>query len=120
MLDRIFRFIKRHQQKFSLLLLVLLSVFQWKAGIIPGWKMQSDFPNYYVSAKLVADGHRLDSIYDDAWFNLQLKEYRFEQQGKFSPFPPPTVFVMMPLTPFDPLTAKRIWMIINLVLLFVT
>jgi hypothetical protein len=36
--------------------------------------------------------------------------------GKFTPFPPSTVLVFVPLTPFDPLTAKRIWLVLNLLL----
>src|SRR6185295_18403988 len=71
-------------------LLVLLIIFQFSEGIIPGWKkIQSDFPNYYTSAKLITEHKDISRIYDDVWFNEQIKSYGIEQEGKFSPFPPP-------------------------------
>jgi hypothetical protein len=103
---------------YSLSLCFALGVFQLYVGIIPGWKhTQSDFPNYYVSSKLIVEGKELNKIYDDDWFNQQIRNYGIEEQGKFSPFPPPTAFILLPLVSFEPLTAKRIWLILNIGLL---
>jgi hypothetical protein len=102
---------------FLWLLFFYLAYYQVDKGILPGMDMQSDFPNYYSSAKLVA-GNDLDSLYDNRWFNDQIKKYGMDKEGKFAPFTPPTAFVMLPLVPFDPLTAKRIWMGVNIALLF--
>jgi hypothetical protein len=94
-------------------------------GILPGgqrhparMQMQSDFPNYYTSAKLVSTQANLDSLYNNRWFNEQIKKQGMEMEGKFSPFTPPTAFVMLPFVSLDPLTAKRTWMIVNILLIF--
>lgn len=84
-------------------------------GIIPAWQsVHSDFANYYVSASLIADGVSLESIYDNEWFQNRIYSYGIDTPGKFSPFPPLTAWVMLPLTPFEPLTAQRLFTIINL------
>lgn len=90
------------------------------AGILRGWQMQSDFPNYYTSSRLLVEGIEMNRIYDNHWFAEQLTEHGFDQPGKFTPFPPPTALLMIPLTPFDPLTAKRIWLLMNVLLLIPT
>lgn len=96
---------------------LLLLIFPVSKGIVPGWRsVQSDFPNYYVSARLATEGRGGDSLYFNSWFQQEIYRYGMEEQGKFSPFPPPTAFVMLPVAGFDPLTAKRIWMIINVLL----
>ena len=107
-----------NDQKLQCFLLVLLSMFTIKIGVIPAWNsVNSDFPNYYISARLLTEGADFKNVYDDDWFNAKIRENGIEQQGKFSPFPPATAFVMLPLTPFSPLTAKRIWTVVNIVLL---
>lgn len=88
------------------------------AGVRPGWRMQSDFPNYWLGSKLLMERGDCDSLYDNQWFQDQLKAHGFSEQGKFAPFPPPTVFLFLPLTPFHPLEAKRVWMVVNLLLVF--
>lgn len=90
------------------------------AGILRGWQMQSDFPNYYTSSRLLVKGIEVSRIYDNHWFTEQLTVHGFNQPGKFTPFPPPTALLMIPLTPFDPLTAKRIWLVMNVLLLIPT
>ncbi len=79
---------------------------QFYAGIVPGWKnVESDFPNYYTASRIIIEGRDIDKLYDDQWFNSRIKEYGIEQQGKFSPFPPVTAFLMIPLVVFEPLNA---------------
>ena len=39
------------------------------------------------------------------------------ERGKFSPFPPPSALILVPFTGFDPLTAKRIGLVFNLLLI---
>jgi len=103
---------------FLLLLFVYLAYYQVDKGILPGMQMQSDFPNYYTSAKLVATHANLDSLYNNRWFNDEIKKQGMDGGGKFAPFTPPTAFVMLPFVSFDPLTAKRTWMVVNVLLLF--
>ncbi len=89
-------------------------------GIAPAWnKVHSDFANYYVSAKLVVDGNPLDKLYDNEWFQHKIMEYGIGTLGKFSPFPPVTCWIMLPLTFVDTLTAQRIFMFINLIFILI-
>ena len=86
-------------------------------GLIPAWKnVNSDFPNYYVSSKMILEKRDVSRIYDNQWFDQKIHEYGIEQKGKFAPFPPPTAFVFLPIALFEPITAKRIWTIVNLLL----
>jgi hypothetical protein len=92
-----------------------LLFFHIKYGLIPAWQsVESDFPNYYVASRLLLEGEDVNRFYDDDWFNKQMQRFGIEMQGKFSPFPPATAFIMLPLAPFSPLTAKRLWTAINL------
>lgn len=98
--------------------LLLLALFLVARGILPAWqKVDTDFPNYYTSGKVVAEGTGIDRLYDDAWFQDQIARYGMELQGKFSPFPPPTALLFVPLAAFEPLAALRIMTVLNLLLL---
>jgi len=97
-------------------ILALLMTFSVIKGVVPGWKqVHSDFANYYVSSKLITENQSLDRLYDNAWFQQKINEQGIETVGKFSPFPPATAWMMLPLTSFSPLTAQRIFLIINLI-----
>ena len=99
------------------LLILTVLVLAWK-GILPGWKDKpSDFNNYYVAAKLVTDGESIHQFYDNDWFNVKARQIGIKDGAKFSPFPPITAFVMLPLSPFKPINAKRIWLVFNVFLL---
>ncbi|CAN5422373.1 hypothetical protein BH10BAC4_BH10BAC4_13690 [soil metagenome] len=98
------------------LFLAFLIAFTAIRGVFPGWtKVHSDFANYYVAAKLVTEGTSLDTIYDNKWFQQEINKHGIDTQGKFAPFPPATAWVMIPLTPFTPLTAQRIMVLVNLI-----
>jgi hypothetical protein len=104
----------------SLFLTLLLFLFQIYFGIIPGWKkITSDFPNYYVASKMLSDGQDLSCLYDNNCFNEKIKRCGIGAKGQFALYPPSNALVMLPLASFDPLIAKRIWLLINIVLLFV-
>jgi hypothetical protein len=112
--------IRKWQNLSELVSVILLGGYVLVAGIIRGWEMQSDFPNYYTSSLLLVEGAEVSRIYDNTWFAEQLAVHGFDQPGKFIPFPPPTALLMVPLTPFDPLSAKRIWLLMNVLLLIPT
>ena len=106
---------------FSIVLLAILVGFNFRYGVIPAWNnINTDFPNYYTSSRLLIEGKDLSKIYDDEWFAQQIKNYGINEWGKFSPFPPPTIFVMVPFAVFNPLNAKRIFIIVNLCVLLGT
>lgn len=99
-------------------LLIILTLFLLWRGIIPAWKeVSTDFPNYYTSSRLLLEGKDLKKNYDDNWFAEQIHKYDIDEQGKFSPFPPSTAFIMVPFAIFEPLTAKRLWTIFNIIFL---
>jgi hypothetical protein len=96
----------------SILLLAGLVAYILHKGIIPAMsEIDADFPGYFISAKIVADGLETQKLYDDDWFREQIRRYGLESAknpGKFAPFPPPTALLLVPLARFEPLTALRI------------
>lgn len=80
-------------------------------------RVDTDFPNYYTSAKILIEGKDVSRIYDDNWFQGTILQYGMNQLGKFSPYPPVTSFVMTPLAFLSPINALRVWTVINIGLL---
>lgn len=100
--------------------MVLLIIFQIFFGIAPGYKtITSDFPNYYVSAKLIVDKGDATCLYNNECFKQQIEKYGIKADGQFALYPPLNAFIFLPLTPFDSLTAKRIWLYLNCSLILV-
>jgi len=94
----------------------------WK-GVLPSLQnARGDFANYYTAARLVAEHKPLATAYRDfVWFQKQIDRYGITHQlGGFIPHPPPTALIMLPLAPFEPLTAKRLWIGFNLALAITT
>lgn len=101
--------------KYGLLAVLTLHLF-WR-GLLPAFtKIDTDFPNYYVASKLALEGN-FDRSYDDVWFQGQIRSFGMNQMGKFSPFPPSTALVMIPLAWLSPLNALRAWTVLNLAIL---
>jgi hypothetical protein len=87
-------------------------------GARPGWNdTRTDFNNYYASAKLFRQGEPIHSFYANEEFSDLAKANGVENGAKFSPFPPPTAVLFWPLSFFDLLTAKRVWLVVNLLLM---
>jgi len=81
-------------------------------------KVNTDFPNYYVSANMYLDGKDLRTAYDNVAFSRELLLYGIEGQiVSFVPYPPLTALLMLPIARLEPLTAKLYWNILNLLLL---
>src|SRR6266849_2881375 len=103
---------------FQYVLFIGLALFQIRYGLVPAWSnAPSDFPNYYVASRLFVEGQDIRKFYNDEWFHEKIRAYGIPGQGKFSSFPPPTVFIMVPLAGLEPLTAKRLWTFFNVVFL---
>lgn len=93
------------------------SVVFFLKGFYPGFtKLESDFQNYYLSSKLLIEGENAAQFYDNDWFEVQAKKNGVEI-ARFTPFPPITALLMVPLVGFEIQTAKQIWLIINLIML---
>jgi hypothetical protein len=84
-----------------------------------GWsQMGTDFPNYYTAAVLTRHGAPLRLFYDWTWFQRQIHYTGIEHQlGGYTPFTPATMLPFLPLTFLDPQTAKRVWIVLELLFL---
>ncbi len=88
-------------------------------GIIPSWfTVGTDFTNYYVGSRLLLSQHQeRGRIYEAAWFEREAISLGGAQGAIFQPFPPSTTLLLLPLTSFDIITAKRIWLAVNVAFL---
>lgn len=83
-----------------------------------GWtQADSDFPNYYTSAQMLKEKN-LQGLYDKERFQANAEQYNKNAEVSFLMYPPLTSALLIPLTWFDILTAKRIWLIFSLLLIF--
>ncbi len=97
--------------------LLLTGSFVVVRGALPAFtEIGSDFPNYYTSGWIARTGNSVERLYDDGWFQQRIDSLGIHQQGKFSPFPPPTVLPFIPLSYLEPLAALRVVTVINLIL----
>jgi Glycosyltransferase family 87/WD40-like Beta Propeller Repeat len=104
-----------------LVLLILGGVFLWR-GFLPAWKsLNTDFPDYYLVARLYHQGYPLEQIYDWTWIQRQKDHAGIDRP--IVAFALLTPFSLLPVLPFSsltPLAAKHYWLLVNLVLLFLT
>jgi hypothetical protein len=102
-----------------LLLAILGIALAWR-GLIPALsKVDTDFPNYLTAARIVADHGPVERLYDDAWFQSQMRRYQIgkPEEGKFAPFPPPTALLLVPLAHLTPLAALRVVTLVSVLCL---
>jgi hypothetical protein len=88
-------------------------------SLLPAWKsLNSEFPNYYLAASLYRERIPLDRIYEWTWFQRQ-NDHLGVRDGlvSFAPNPPTLILSLVPFTTLKPLTAKRAWLVLNLVFL---
>jgi hypothetical protein len=99
---------------------VILLAYLLVRGVLPAMsRVDGDFANYYTAARIVCRHQDVDRLYDDAWFQSQVREQGFGPQatGKFSPFPPPTALLLVPLAWLGPLDAQRVLTMLSLLAL---
>jgi hypothetical protein len=90
----------------------------WK-GVLPGWRiLHTDFPNYYLVARLLREGYSLDRIYDWVWLQRIKDHWGIDQSlVGFAGLTPFSALPILPLSVFSALNAKRLWIVANLLLL---
>src|SRR6201996_6859767 len=100
---------------------VLAGLLLWK-GIFFGWHvLNTDFPNYYLVARLLREGYSLDRIYDWIWLQRIKDHWGLTQPlVGFAGLTPFSALPIFPLSLFSALTAKRIWIAGNVLLLVAT
>jgi hypothetical protein len=101
-------------------LLVVLIANLLARGVVPAMSVVgSDFPSYFTAARIVADGGDAQRLYDIPWFQEQMRRNQIGKPsaGKFSPFPPPTALLLVPLARLSPLDALRVVTAVSLLCL---
>jgi hypothetical protein len=100
---------------FAALLFISLLFTSFRRGWIG---MQTDFPNYYTAARLTLQHKPLRNFYEWTWFQREINYAGIERQlGSYAPHTPLTMMPLIPLAGLPPLTAKRVWLAVNLLLL---
>jgi len=83
------------------------------------WRtLNTDFPNYYLTARLVREHYDTSRIYEWRWIERQKDHRNIDQRVVgMVPITPFSTLAVYPLTSLPPLTAKHCWIVINLGLL---
>lgn len=98
-----------------LALIAVLAAYWAFLGVVPAFnEIRSDFPNYYAAARIALQNPDDARLYDDAWFQAKLMQAGFAHPGKFSPHPPTTAILYMPLAFLPPLAAFNTMTALNL------
>lgn len=78
----------------------------------------TDFPNYYMSARLAHEHDDTSRMYEWTWLQREKDQHAVDIRViGLVPITPFSTLAIWPLTGFAPLTAKHIWILLNLVLL---
>ena len=87
-------------------------------SLVPAWRtLGSEFPDYYLAAELYRHNIPLDRIYEWTWFQRQNDHFGVRNAlVSFAPNPPTLILGSVPLARLQPLAAKRVWLILSLVL----
>ena len=103
------------------LLASLILVFVTK-GFIPAWThLNTDFPNYYLGARLYRQGYPIERVYEWTWFQRQKDHLGVDQPlVGFIPLTLPSILPVLPWSSLPPLQAKHWWLLMNLLFLLLT
>ena len=84
-------------------------------------KLDTDFPNYYLTARLLHGRYDTDRIYEWIWMQRQKDHIKMEKADQavvaFVSLTSFSALLAWPLTAWAPLPAKHIWIAFNLALL---
>ena len=104
------------------LLFALLAV-QFCVGTLPdAWKkLNTDFPNYYLTASLVHEGYDTSRVYEWTWIERQKQHRELDQRlVGMVPITGFSTLMVYPLTWLPALAAKHVWIVFNFGLLLAT
>ncbi|MGI8773337.1 MAG: glycosyltransferase 87 family protein [Acidobacteriaceae bacterium] len=99
-------------------LVVLAGLLIWK-GIFPAWRaLNTDFPNYYLVARLTREGYSLNRIYDWVWLQRIKDHWGLDQDlVGFAGLTPFSALPVLPLSFYSAIVAKRLWIVANILFL---
>jgi hypothetical protein len=86
------------------------------------WRtLNTDFPNYYMAARLAHEGYDTSRMYEWSWIERE-KDHRGMDIRVIGllPITPFSTLAVWPLTGLAPLTAKHVWILLNLAFLIPT
>ncbi len=101
------------------IVLLLLLLYMGLHTLPRAWRsLITDFPNYYIAARLAHEGYDTSRMYEWTWIERE-KDHRSIDVRVIglAPITPFSTLVIWPLTSLAPLTAKQVWIVTNLLLL---
>jgi Glycosyltransferase family 87/WD40-like Beta Propeller Repeat len=104
------------------MLFALLATYFGVCTLPQAWRtLNTDFPNYYLTARLVREHYDTSRIYEWIWIQRQKDHRNIDQRiVGMVPITPFSTLIVYPLTSKPALTAKHYWTILNLGLLLAT
>lgn len=99
-----------------IILIFYLSFFSLKKLSIPSY----GFASYYTASRLLIEGENVAEFYNDDWFRIKVEKYVPGVDEVYLVNMPTTALNLVPIAALDYSTARSIWIIFNLVFLFVT
>lgn len=101
------------------LLLLVFCAFLFAHTLPRAWKtLNTDFPNYYLAAQLQRQGFDTSRAYEWRWLEREKDHHDIDRRIiGLVPITPFSTLAVRPLTGLSPLTAKRLWILLQLTLL---
>ena len=101
--------------------IVIAGLMMYLAGktLPEAWnKLNTDFPNYYLTSRLLQEKFDTTRVYEWLWIQRE-KDHRDIDQRVVGmiPITPFSTLAVRPLVSLSPLMAKRCWLVVNLCLL---
>jgi hypothetical protein len=99
--------------------LLFAAVFLFAHSMPRAWRtLNTDFPNYYMAARLVHEGYDTSRMYEWQWIERE-KDHRAVDIRVIGmlPITPFSTLAVYPLVGLAPLAAKHIWILLNLAFL---
>jgi hypothetical protein len=101
------------------IVLFLLLLYMGLHTLPRAWRgLITDFPNYYIAARLVREGYDTSRMYEWTWIERE-KDHRSIDVRVIglAPITPFSTLVIWPLARLAPLAAKHVWIVTNLLFL---
>jgi hypothetical protein len=101
------------------LLFVLLFSYLGLHTLPTAWKtLNTDFPNYYLTARIARENDSTSRIYEWVWLQRQKDHREIDQRiVGLIPITPFSTLAVWPLAALPPLAAKHYWLIANIAML---
>jgi hypothetical protein len=120
LIQELFRHSSVRRWERILLSVLILSFVRW--GFVPAWRhLNSDFPNYYMVARLYHQGYPLERVYEWVWLQRHADHAGIGQRlVSYIPLTLPSALAISLLSSLPPLQAKRCWLLANLAFVALT